>query len=124
MLVERDCEDCYKAEYMLEHLGVPFDGVISSVAPHGVYVELQNTVEGLVRGECLPGGEYEYDGVSAYRDRVTGHCYRIGDEIRVVAVRADVTHGQIDFIAANSAEEAAAVAAAASEKRARARSFR
>ena len=62
MRVERDCEDCYIAEYMSSHLGEEFEGNISGITDYGMYVELPNTVEGLVKIETLPDGTYEYDG--------------------------------------------------------------
>jgi ribonuclease R len=97
MTLERDCEDCYKAEYMKAHLGEEFDGIISSVASHGIYVELGNTVEGLVRTEDLPGGPYEFDDVMEYRNRITGEKFRIGQKVRVCCVKAEVSSGNVDF---------------------------
>ncbi|MEG0381341.1 MAG: VacB/RNase II family 3'-5' exoribonuclease, partial [Kurthia sp.] len=63
MKLERDCDDCYKAEYMKSHIGEEYDGIISSLAPHGLYVELAKTVEGLLKVENLPEGEYDFDGL-------------------------------------------------------------
>ena len=57
MTAERDVEDCYKAEYMRRFEGEEFDGVISSVTQFGLYVELPNTVEGLVRAQALSENE-------------------------------------------------------------------
>jgi len=98
MQVEWDCEDIYKAEYMSKHIGEVFEGVISSIKAFGMYVELENSVEGLVRIDKVPGGWFEYDEVtmSLYCSR-TGVRYSIGDSIRVIAARADVSSGQIDF---------------------------
>ena len=95
MQAERECEDCYKAAYMENHLNEPMDGIISSVAGQGVYVELPNTVEGLVRTESL-GEDFSFDGLMGMRNR-EGKRYRIGDKLRVICVRADVNSGQIDF---------------------------
>lgn len=97
MTLERDCEGCYKAEYMRSRIGQEFDGVISSLASHGIYVELPNTIEGLIRPEALPDGEYDFDGILEYRHLQTGKTYRIGDSIRVVCTGADVNSGNIDF---------------------------
>ena len=82
MKLERDCEDFYKAEYMKTRIGEEFDGIVSSVASHGVYVELPNTVEGLIRAEDLPGGNYEFDGVMSFRNRFSGRSEerRVGKE--------------------------------------------
>ena len=101
MKLERECEDFYKAEYMATQIGKEFAGVISSVAAHGVYVELPNTVEGLIRAEDLPDARAcEFDGVMSFRNRVTGACYRVGQPIRVRCVNAQVSSGNIDFVPA------------------------
>lgn len=97
MSVERECEDCYKAEYMTSRLGKQFDGVISGVAAYGIYVELPNTVEGLVRIEGLPEGDYAYDGLMQLTDSVTGRRYRVGDSVRIIVIAVDVSTGIIDF---------------------------
>ena len=93
---ERDCEDCYKAEYMKGRLGEVFDGVISGVTAYGFYVELPDGVEGLVRLEALPEGEYTFDGVMTLIG--PGVQYRVGDGAKVQCVRADVSSGQVDFV--------------------------
>ena len=98
MKLERDCEDFYKAEYMKTRIGEEFDGIVSSVASHGVYVELPNTVEGLIRAEDLPGGNYEFDGVMSFRNRFSGESYRVGQPVRVKCIAAQVSSGNIDFI--------------------------
>jgi ribonuclease R len=97
MNAERDCESCYKAEYMKAFVGRRFEGVISAVAPHGLYVELENTVEGLVRADSLTGDEFLYDGRMQFSGRNTGRRYRVGDAVSVVLLSADVPSGQIDF---------------------------
>lgn len=112
MNVERDCESCYKAEYMKGHVGEEFEGIVSSVAPHGVYVELPNTVEGMVRREMLPGGSFEYDGRIEMKDSLSGKSYRVGDAVRVQVVRADVSSGEVDFIVAGTQTPAPAARAA------------
>lgn len=97
MSAERECEDCYKAEYMASHLGEQFDGVVSGAAAYGIYVELPNTVEGLVRIEGFPEGDYSYDGLMQLTDSITGRRYRIGDRVRVIAAAVDVSTGMVDF---------------------------
>ena len=92
---ERDCEDCYKAEFMKGHLGECFPAVISGVTAYGFYAELANGVEGLVRIESLPAGEYTFDGVMTLIG--PGVSYRVGDGVTVRCVRADVGSGQVDF---------------------------
>jgi len=103
MQAERSCEDCYKAAYMERHLDEAFDGIISSVTPQGIYVELANTVEGLVKTEAL-GEDFSFDGLLEMRNPV-GDSYRVGDPVRVVCVGADVGSGQIDFELLDEEEE-------------------
>lgn len=97
MTCERECEDCYKAEYMSSHIGEEFEGVISSVTEYGFYVELENTVEGMVRIDDLPKGQYEYDGFISVTDALTGKRYRVGDKVHVICIKADVSGGKVDF---------------------------
>ena len=97
MQLERDCEDCYKAEYMKSQLGETFDGVITSLAPQGMYVTLESSIEGLVKPETLPGGPYEFDGLFEFFCPLTGQRFRIGEPVRVVCTGADVAAGHIDF---------------------------
>lgn len=99
MMLERQCEDCYKAEYMKSHVGEEFDGMISSVASHGLYVELPNSIEGLIRVEDLPAGDYDFDGLIQYKNLLNGKTYRVGDAIRVKCIKTDVSAGNIDFAA-------------------------
>ncbi|MGN1089037.1 MAG: ribonuclease R family protein, partial [Huintestinicola sp.] len=97
MRVERECEDCYIAEYMTAHLGEEFDGMICSVTDYGIYVELPNTVEGLVKIETLPHGTYDYDGhFSLLKDGNT--VYTVGQQVRVKCVKTDISGGNVDFI--------------------------
>lgn len=96
MRVERDCEDCYIAEYMTGHLGETFEGIISSVQEFGFFVELPNTVEGLVSVESLKNGPYDYDGHFTFTKNGKS-VYRVGDTVKVVCVRADVNSGKVDF---------------------------
>lgn len=97
MNIERECEDCYKAEYMRQHLGEVFDGIISSVTEFGFYVELPDTIEGLVHINTLPEGNYIYDGYFSISDEYGGRSFTVGDRIRVMCAGADVNSGKIDF---------------------------
>jgi ribonuclease R len=98
MQTEWDCEDAYKAEYMVSHIGEQFHGTVSSVKGFGLYIVLENTIEGLVRIENLPGGWYDFNEqnltLSCSR---TGSVYAVGDSVNVIVARADVPSGQIDF---------------------------
>lgn len=96
MRIERDCTDCYIAEYMHGHLGEEFEGIITSVTEFGFYVELPNTVEGLVMTESLPDGPYEFNG----RFSLTQNgkkAYSIGDRVKVICAAANGPSGKIDF---------------------------
>lgn len=95
--IERECEDCYKAEYMLSHIGDEFEGVISSVTEFGFYVELDNTVEGLVHINTLPEGYYEFDGYFSIKDEYSDRCFMAGNRVKIICAKADVNSGRIDF---------------------------
>lgn len=96
--MERDVEDMKKAEYMLNHIGEEFDGMISSVTRFGFFVELENTIEGLVHISELKGDYYEFDD---FKNRLvgqkTGQIYSLLDPIRVRCIKANKTEGNIDF---------------------------
>lgn len=98
MQLERSAESCYKAEYMQQHLGEEYDAIVSGVAPQGIYVELENTVEGLVRVETFCKGEPELIESMRLRDRVSGKQWSLGDTVRVKVIRTDVALGRIDFV--------------------------
>ena len=98
MTAERRCSDCYKAEYMRDKIGDVFEGVVSSVMSYGIYVELPNTVEGLVHHSRLPGdGEYRMFNAFLMKDVYSGRQYKIGDPVFVRCIAADVSMGRIDF---------------------------
>jgi len=94
--VERDVDDLYRVFYMTHHIGEEFEGVISSVTNFGVFVELPNTVEGMIRIDSLPQDQYEF-----MEDRFClngyNHKYTIGDKVKVKSVRADILSREIDF---------------------------
>ena len=102
MQLERDAEDCYKAEYMRRFVGDVgggvWEGVISSVTPFGAYVELPNTVEGLVRAAALSEHPLTLTEGASLHDVQTGQSWRIGDTLRVRVAAVDVSCGQIDFV--------------------------
>ena len=96
--VERDSEDLKKAEYMESKIGEVYDGIVSSVTQFGIFVELENTVEGLIRFENLCNEYFIYD-----EDRKqligekTNKVYKIGDKVRIKVISANKTLRQIDF---------------------------
>lgn len=104
MNAERDCEDCYKAEYMQAHIGESYDAIIAGVSDFGFYVALPNTVEGLVHVHSLPEGQYSSDGVLTLTEELSGTRYTIGQPVRVTCIRADVNSGNVDFSLADAAE--------------------
>ena len=95
--IERDVEDLYKAEYMHEHLGEVYTGTVAGITPRGVFVELENTVEGFVPAAQLCKGEAQVvDGVSML-DPLTGRSWMLGTSMKVRVAGADVALGRIDF---------------------------
>jgi len=95
--IERDCEACYMAEYMKAHLGEEYEGIISSVTDFGFYVELDNTVEGLVHINTLEDDTYEYDGLVSLKGERSGKVFALGDKVKVQCTASNVNSGNIDF---------------------------
>ncbi len=94
---ERDCENFYMAEYMKEHVGEEFDGMISGVSVGGIYVLLPNTVEGMISVAELPLGDYEVQHGVILTGAADGSIFTVGDKIRVKCVSVNVNGGFIDF---------------------------
>ena len=95
--IERDVEDLYKAEYMHNHLGEVYIGTVAGITPRGVFVELENTVEGFVPAAELCKGEPQVvDGVSMV-DPLTGRTWMLGTSMKIRVAAADVALGRIDF---------------------------
>ena len=95
---EREVDDMKKAEYMEKHIGEEFDGIISGVMSFGVFVELPNLIEGLVRVEDIKGDYYTYDETSfALIGKRNKRGYRLGDNIRVVVKAASKEKHTVDF---------------------------
>ena len=97
-LAERDVHDYYKAVYMEERIGKEYDGIVSSVTSFGMFVELENTVEGLVRMVDMNDDFYNYneDTYSLIGER-TKNVYRIGDQVRIKVSKVNVDFREIDF---------------------------
>ena len=95
---ERAVDDMKKAEYMMDHIGEQFNGIISSVLNFGMFVELPNLIEGLVRLDSLKGDYYTYDETTfTIRGNKDKRGYRLGDSVRVKVVAADKEKRTIDF---------------------------
>ena len=96
--VEREAEDIKKAEYMESKIGEEYEGIVSSITSFGMFVELENTVEGLIRFEKLGDEYFIYD---EDRKRLIGErtntTYKIGDKVNIRVVAANKLLRQIDF---------------------------
>ncbi len=95
---ERECEDCYKAEYMKQHIGESFTAKISGVTEFGFYVQLPDSVEGLVHIRSLPEGEYDYSEPISLTEKFSGVSYELGDTVQVLCASVNVSEGTIDFV--------------------------
>jgi ribonuclease R len=96
---ERDVDDMMKAAYMSQFLGEEFNATVSSVTGFGMFVELENTVEGLIRMADMKDDYYEFDEPSrTIRGKRGLKEYKIGDKIDVVLVRTNLLERQIDFV--------------------------
>ena len=103
---ERETDKLKKAEYMEEHLGEVFEGVISSVTGWGIYVELPNTVEGLVHITALDDDFYHYqEETFELIGEATNKHYKLGQKVRVAAVSVDKLLRTIDFELAKEDED-------------------
>ena len=95
---ERAVDDMKKAEYMMDHIGEEYEGIISSVMPFGMFVELPNLIEGLVRLDSIKGDYYTYDETTfTVRGNKDKRGFRLGDSVKVRVVDADKEKRTIDF---------------------------
>ncbi len=94
---ERIVEAMKKAEYMEEFVGEEFEGVISSVVKFGMFIELPNTIEGLIHVTNLPEFYYYNERTLTLQGEKSGKVFRVGQPIKVKLVRADKETGDIDF---------------------------
>lgn len=102
---ERETDKLKKAEYMQERIGQEFDGVISGITAWGMYVELPNTVEGMVHVSKMSGDYFHYD-ESAYEmvGERTGRAYKLGEPVRVRVAEVELQMKAIDFELVEEAE--------------------
>ncbi|WP_338449357.1 ribonuclease R [Niallia oryzisoli] len=95
---ERETDELKKAEYMEDKIGVEYDGIISSVTNFGMFVELPNTIEGLIHVSYMTDDYYRFDERHfAMIGERTGNVYRIGDEITVRVINVNKDERSIDF---------------------------
>ena len=104
--IEREVEKLKKAEYMEHHIGEEFEGVISGVTAWGFYVELPNTIEGLVPITSLTDDFYEYlENTYELAGEATNRRFKLGQRVAVIAVKADTTLRTIEFELAEKGRE-------------------
>lgn len=104
---EREVEKLKKVQYMSKHLGESFDGIISGVTEYGFYVELYNTIEGMVRIATIPDDFYIYnEETMEIIGKKSGKIYRMGQQVNVVVVRVDKLLRVIDFELSKENEDA------------------
>lgn len=96
---ERAADDLKKAEYMQGHIGAVETGIIAGVTQYGFFVQLPNTVEGLVRIASIEGDFYTYDEKN-FRvvGRATKRVFRLGDQVRVKVSGVDLENANVDFV--------------------------
>ena len=96
---ERESEDIKKAEYMQSKIGEEYAGIISSITSFGMFVELENTVEGLVRLADMKDDYYIYDDINKQLiGKETGKTYKLGQKVNIEVTNADKQTRKIDFI--------------------------
>ena len=95
---ERDVESMKMAEYMEDHIGEEYDGVIDSIMNFGIFVCLPNMIEGLVRFESIKGDYYEFnEDTNLLIGKRTGKKFRLGQKVRVKCTQASKANSTIDF---------------------------
>ena len=96
LIAERDAEDCYMAEYMSQHIGEHFEGTVSGVTMRGVFVRLENSVEGFVSLDAFEGEDFVYDGLITQRS--SKRELTIGTPMPIIVASAYVATGKVDFV--------------------------
>lgn len=94
---ERDVEDLKMAEYMQDYIGECFDGIISSITNFGMFVQLENTIEGLIHVKNLDGFYEFHEEDYSLRKQGEDKAYRLGDMIKICVDHVDIERKQIDF---------------------------
>lgn len=96
---EREVDKLKKVEYMSDKIGQKFDGIISSVTSWGIYVELSNTVEGMVSVNSLYDDYYVFDNIHLkFVAEKSGKEYGIGKKVKIEVVKANIAERTLDFI--------------------------
>ena len=103
---EREVLDMKMAEYMEDHIGEEYDGVISTITNFGFFVALPNLIEGLVHVQTLKGDYYSYvPELLSMIGKSTKKMYRLGDKVRVRCISASKENSMIDFELVNKSVE-------------------
>ena len=99
--LEREVEKLKKAEYMENHIGETFEGVVSGITAYGMYVQLANTVEGMIKLESLNDDYYDYE-AAKYRlvGRLSRKIYNLGDVMKIEVESVNLYRREINFIPA------------------------
>jgi len=101
---ERDVDKMKMAEYMEDHIGEEYEGVISGVQEFGIFVSLPNSVEGLIRIEDLPGYYTYSEKAMILYDKKSSRQFGFGDTVRVKVVGASRETCTVDFVLAKELE--------------------
>lgn len=98
---ERETDKLKKAQYMKHHIGETLEGIISGITAWGIYVELPNTVEGMIHVARLTGDYYYYkEETFEMVGRDTGRCFKLGQRLKVFADSVDMVSKSVDFLLA------------------------
>ena len=96
---EREVDDMKKAEYMMKQIGEEYEGMITSVLNFGMFVELDNLIEGLISNDDMRGDTYYYDeSTFSYVGKNSNKRYRLGDRVKVTVLNASKENKTVDFI--------------------------
>ena len=94
---ERDVDDYFKAKYMENKIGEVYDGTINGVTAFGIFVELENTIEGFVRLQDLKGDSYNFI-EHKYTLTSAQNTYTLGDKVKVKVIGASAIDKRVDFV--------------------------
>lgn len=94
---EREAEKCYAAEYMTSHIGEIHHGIVSGATNRGIFVCIENGIEGFVNLAQLEDSFFEFNGTTTTTDRRSGESYSVGDNVLIKVIAASVPTGTVDF---------------------------
>lgn len=97
MKAERESNKYYMAEFMSQHIGQVYNGVISSLNSRGMFIELENSVSGFMDLSHYKNSKFMFDGISKHTDIISGKTLSAGDKIKVRVISANVSSAMIDF---------------------------